>query len=71
MSGIVLVKIGIGCIVAAVVLWITSLVYRKTEGKKIREVLHKGVQYLKVGRMQTFFRNTEKNDTGGSIAYEE
>ena len=41
MSGIVLVKIGIGCIAAAVVLWIASLVYRKTEGQKIREVLHK------------------------------
>lgn len=41
MSGIVITWIGIGMIVLAVILFIASIVYRNTAGRKIREELVK------------------------------
>lgn len=41
MSGIIITEIGIGMIVLAVILFITSIVYRNTAGKKIQEELGK------------------------------
>lgn len=39
MNGIIIVYVGIGVIVLSVVLFIVSMVYRNTTGKKIREEL--------------------------------
>lgn len=39
MGGIVITGIGIGMIVLAVILFIASVVYRKTTGRRIREEL--------------------------------
>ena len=41
MSGIISTKIGIGMIALAVILFIISIVYRNTAGKKIQEELGK------------------------------
>lgn len=41
MGGTVILAIGIGFIVLAVILLIVSIVYRRTAGKKIREELKK------------------------------
>lgn len=41
MSGMMILSIGIGMIVLAVILLIVSFVYRKTAGKRIREELKK------------------------------
>lgn len=41
MSGIIITEIGIGMSVLAVILFIASIVYRNTAGKKIREELGK------------------------------
>lgn len=41
MSGIIITEIGIGMIVLAVILFIISIVYRSTAGKRIREELGK------------------------------
>jgi len=41
MSGIIITGIGIGIIVLAVILFIISIVYRNTAGKKIQEELWK------------------------------
>lgn len=41
MSGVILTGIGIGMIVFAVILFIISIVYRNTAGKKIQEELGK------------------------------
>lgn len=41
MSGIIITKIGIGMIALAVILFIISIVYRNTAGKKIQEELGK------------------------------
>lgn len=41
MSGIIITEIGIGMIALAVILFIISIVYRNTAGKKIQEELGK------------------------------
>lgn len=41
MSGIVIAGIGIGMIILAMILFMVSIVYRNTAGKKIREELGK------------------------------
>lgn len=41
MSGIIITEIGVGMSVLAVILFIASLVYRSTAGKKIHEELNK------------------------------
>lgn len=41
MSGIVIVGIGIGMIVLAVILFIASIVYRNTAGKRVQKELGK------------------------------
>lgn len=41
MSGIIIIGTGIGMIVLAVILFIASIVYRNTAGKRIREELGK------------------------------
>lgn len=41
MSGLAMVGIGTGMTVLAVILFITSIVYRNTAGKRIREELGK------------------------------
>jgi hypothetical protein len=41
MSGIIISEIGIGMIALAVILFIISIVYRNTAGKKIQEELGK------------------------------
>lgn len=41
LSGIVILGIGIGMILFSVFLFITSMIYQKTAGKKIREELDK------------------------------
>lgn len=41
MSGIIITGIGIGMIVFSVILFIVSLVYRNTAGKRIQEELGK------------------------------
>lgn len=41
MSGIIITGIGIGMIALAIVLFIASIVYRNTAGKRIREELGK------------------------------
>lgn len=41
MSGIIIMGVGIGMIVFAIILFIVSVAYRKTAGKRIREELGK------------------------------
>ena len=41
MSGIVIAGIGAGMVVLAVVLFVVSILYRNTAGKRIREELRK------------------------------
>lgn len=41
MSGMLLIIIGIAIIVLAVILFVLSILYRKTAGKRIREELKK------------------------------
>lgn len=39
MSGIMIMTVGIGMAVLSVILFLTSIVYRRTAGRKIREEL--------------------------------
>lgn len=39
MSGVVIVVVGIGMVLLSMILFIVSIVYRQTAGKKIREAL--------------------------------
>lgn len=41
LRGIIIFSIGIGMILFAVLLFVTSMIYQKTAGRKIREELNK------------------------------